>query len=129
MTSLTPSLSDLKRVRIGRDNARDGLLAFTEYTMPTYMRAPHHIEIADALDRVERGVCKRLMIQEPPRMGKSELASRRFPPFFIGRNPTRQIIQASYSADLGEAVHVIDPGVAGGRRAIVDNNRRICAIQ
>lgn len=98
--NLTPSLSDLKRVRIGRDNARDGLLAFTEYTMPTYMRAPHHIEIADALDRVERGVCKRLMIQEPPRMGKSELASRRFPPFFIGRNPTRQIIQASYSADL-----------------------------
>ena len=36
----------------------------------------------------------------PPRHGKSELASRRFPAWYLGRNPSEQIIAASYNADL-----------------------------
>lgn len=56
--------------------------------------------IADALERVAGGSCKRLMIQMPPRHGKSELASRRFPAWFLGRMPNRNIIAASYNSDL-----------------------------
>jgi hypothetical protein len=40
------------------------------------------------------------MIFMPPRHGKSELASRRFPAWYLGRNPQRQIIAASYNSDL-----------------------------
>lgn len=40
------------------------------------------------------------MIFMPPRHGKSELASRRFPAWFLGRNPERSIIAASYNSDL-----------------------------
>ena len=40
------------------------------------------------------------MIFMPPRHGKSELASRRFPAWFVGRSPKRNIIAASYNADL-----------------------------
>lgn len=40
------------------------------------------------------------MINMPPRHGKSELASRRFPAWFLGRNPERSIIAASYNSDL-----------------------------
>lgn len=36
----------------------------------------------------------------PPRHGKSELASRSFPAWFLGRNPNKQIIAASYNSDL-----------------------------
>lgn len=36
----------------------------------------------------------------PPRHGKSELASKRFPAWCLGRNPSRQIIAASYNSDL-----------------------------
>lgn len=36
----------------------------------------------------------------PPRHGKSELGSRRFPAWFMGRNPSMSIIAASYNADL-----------------------------
>lgn len=36
----------------------------------------------------------------PPRHGKSELASRKFPAWFLGRNPSRSIIAASYNSDL-----------------------------
>ena len=36
----------------------------------------------------------------PPRHGKSELASRRFPAWFMGRNPDSSIIHASYGQEL-----------------------------
>lgn len=40
------------------------------------------------------------MVFMPPRHGKSELASRRFPAWFMGRNPIMSLIAASYNADL-----------------------------
>ena len=42
------------------------------------------------------------MIFMPPRHGKSELATKRFPAWFLGRNPDRQVIQASYNSDLAK---------------------------
>jgi len=75
-------------------------LAFTEFTNPLYERAQHHARIADKLEAVERGEIDRLMIFMPPRHGKSELASKRFPAWCLGRRPTRQIIAASYNSDL-----------------------------
>ena len=38
-----------------------------------------HRQIIDKLEAVERGEIKRLMIFCPPRLGKSELVSKRFP--------------------------------------------------
>lgn len=64
------------------------------------MAAPHHALIAEKLEAVERGDIKRLMIFMPPRHGKSELASRSFPAWFLGRNPDKQIIASSYNSDL-----------------------------
>lgn len=83
-----------------RRMARKSLIAFTRYTYPEYRPAPHHEIIAEKLEAVEAGECKRLMIFMPPRHGKSELASRRFPAWFLGRNANRNIIAASYNSDL-----------------------------
>ena len=80
--------------------ARRSLLRFTEYTNPQYQRAQHHAQIAAKLEAVERGEIDRLMIFMPPRHGKSELASKRFPAWCLGRDPSRQIIAASYNSDL-----------------------------
>ena len=85
---------------LNRRKAKDSLLRFTEYTNPRYEAAGHHRLICDKLEAVERGEIDRLMIFMPPRHGKSELASRRFPAWYIGRNPHREIITASYGADL-----------------------------
>lgn len=49
---------------------------------------------------VEMGEIKRLMIFLPPRHGKSELASKLFPAWYIGRNPSSKIMVASYSSTL-----------------------------
>ncbi len=83
-----------------RQEAADSLLSFTEYTLPRYKAAPHHKTICDALEAVERGDIRRLIISVAPRFGKSELASRRFPAWFIGRNPEKEIIAASYNSEL-----------------------------
>lgn len=40
------------------------------------------------------------MIFMPPRHGKSELASRKFPAFYLGHHPHDEFISASYSGDL-----------------------------
>lgn len=42
------------------------------------------------------------MLLVPPRHGKSELASRRFPAYYLGRHADRQFISASASASLAE---------------------------
>ena len=71
-----------------------------ELTKRDYAPAPHHYLIASYLEQVERGEIDRLMIYSPPRHGKSEIVSRRFPAWYLGRNPKKQIIAASYNSDL-----------------------------
>jgi predicted phage terminase large subunit-like protein len=68
--------------------------------MPGYLVGPHHRLICEKLEAVERGEIKRLMIFTPPRHGKSELVSKRFPAWYLGRNANSQIISASYGQDL-----------------------------
>lgn len=85
---------------LNRRKAREGLIAFAEYTFPKYRAASHHHLIAEHLEAVERGEIDRLMITMPPRHGKSELATRRFPAWYLGRNPDKDIISSSYNSDL-----------------------------
>jgi predicted phage terminase large subunit-like protein len=82
--------------------AKTNLIEFTRYTFPKYAPADLHHQIAEQLERVERGEIDRLMLHVPPRHGKSELASRRFPAWYLGRHPDRQFISASASTTLAE---------------------------
>ena len=83
---------------------RNSLIEFTKQTHPKYIVGDVHRLIAGKLEEVARGVergePKKLMIFVRPRVGKTELASIRFPAWFIGRNPNTQIIQSSYGQDL-----------------------------
>jgi len=83
-----------------RKQARRSLISFTEYTHQLYRAEAFHRRIAEQLERVERGEIDRLMILAPPRHGKSELTSRRFPAWFLGRNPRKHIISASAAEPL-----------------------------
>jgi len=60
-----------------------------------------HIEaIAWHLEQCAAGMIKRLLITMPPRHLKSISASVAFPAWLLGRDPSKQIMCASYSADL-----------------------------
>jgi predicted phage terminase large subunit-like protein len=92
----------LKELKI----ARSSLLEFTTHTFPQYEVNWHHRLICDTLDRfVHTNEIPRLMIFAPPRMGKSELVSRRLPAFIFGQNPNDKIIACSYSADLSSMMN------------------------
>lgn len=97
-----------------RRKARTNLVDFTEYTYERYQTAQHHRLICDQLERVERGEIDRLMLMIPPRHGKSELASKRFPAWYLGRKPTDQIIAvcatAEFASDFGRDVRNIMNG-------------------
>lgn len=58
--------------------------------------------LCEKLEAVERGEIKRLIITMPPRHGKSEVATKKFPAWFLGRNPEKEVILSAYGADLAE---------------------------
>ena len=78
------------------------LIDYCVLTQKNYKSNWHHELIARKLQKVAMGKCRRLMIFLPPRHGKSELASIKFPAWYLGRYPNKSIISCSYSADLAE---------------------------
>ncbi len=80
--------------------ARHRLIPWCEYTFHNYDSAPHLIHVAGVLERVERGEIRRLIITMPPRHGKTELVSVRFPSWLMCRKPDCKIIAAAYDGDL-----------------------------
>lgn len=83
-----------------RSAARARLIPFCQYLWRGFEARPHRQLIAAALELCESGVIKRLMIFTPPQYGKSELVSRSFPAWYLGRNPDKQMILASYGETL-----------------------------
>lgn len=86
------------------ERARNNLLDFTLYTNPLYetgwFNELLHAELERFLKDAEAGLMPRLMIFAPPRSGKSEVASRRFPAYVLGKHPNWNVIACSYSSDL-----------------------------
>lgn len=108
-TSQTTSLPPLSRAEaatelLKRRTARKRLLAFTEYTKPDFESSWHHEVICGALEEfcqdVEAKNSPRLLIEAPPRHTKSELGSRRFPAWVLGKHPKWQYIATTYSGEF-----------------------------
>jgi len=59
--------------------------------------------LADKLLEVAAGVCPRLMVQMPPRHGKSLLVNY-FCAWYLGLYPDRRVIVASYESDLAASL-------------------------
>jgi len=68
--------------------------------MPEYQSSPHLQALSDALEAIDRGELKRLMVLMPPRHGKSELVSLRFPCWYLARHPEDYIVQAGYAESI-----------------------------
>lgn len=85
--------------------ARDNLYDFSRWMFLqrkgfVWRRARHHQIVCDALMRVYRGECARLVINIPPRYSKTELAVVNFIAWCFGQVPDCEFIHASYSGAL-----------------------------
>lgn len=87
-----------------RELCRRNLLAFVMKVNPAYKPGWVHRVLCRKLEKfaqdIADGKSPRLMIWMPPRHGKSELASRSFPPWFLGKFPHMEVIACSYAASL-----------------------------
>jgi hypothetical protein len=82
--------------------ARKRLLAFTTRTKQGYSVGKLHWLIANVLELVDAGLLDRVALEMPPRHGKSELASIRFPAWYLGKHPEKQFVAASHTQDLAD---------------------------
>jgi predicted phage terminase large subunit-like protein len=100
----------LERVKAYKQ-ARDDFLTFCRVMMPSpddaddptktaFQTARHHEVMAHALEKIERGELPRLIVCMPPRHGKSQMVSKLFLPWYIGRNPYNSAALATYNSDF-----------------------------
>lgn len=89
----------LEQELLTRELATKEYKEFVPYVNPLYDLRPFHEVCADHLQRFADGEIKKLMITMPPQHGKSELSTRKLPPFLFGRNPDSKGAILSYSAD------------------------------
>jgi len=81
--------------------------------------APHLKELNRALVELAAGRQRRLIVQMPPRHGKSELASRYFPAWYLGTFPDRRVILTSATGELAAEFS------ASARDALLEHGSRL----
>lgn len=77
--------------------AKSSFIDFIEYCKNDYSAQWFHKVVASYLDDLSDRKFKRLMIFMPPQHGKSEMSSRNFPAYLLGKNPNEKIILGSYN--------------------------------
>jgi hypothetical protein len=84
--------------------AQKSLIDFSIATDAQYQDTWFHETMAiifqSVLKKVENGEDARVILTVPPRHGKSELATMKFPAWMLGKHPEWPIMVASYSGDL-----------------------------
>lgn len=78
------------------------LSAYADFIKDDFQRPEHIQTIIKALSKIESGEIKRLMINVPPRFGKSYLVSTIFPTWYLGKNPDKNIIFSTYGQSLAD---------------------------
>jgi hypothetical protein len=96
MKSLESLLRFNARAALARRNFKD----FISYTKPDYEFNWHHVYLCQKLDLFAKGQIKKMMVFMPPQHGKSELATRRFPAYYLGLKPKTRIAICSYSETI-----------------------------
>lgn len=89
-----------------RELARRTLFNFITYTKPDYVEGWFLKEICQILDAFEQDVIAQrspnVMIFLPPGSGKSEIVTRRWPAYILGRHPEWHWMTATYGDDLSQ---------------------------
>lgn len=108
-------IAEARRAK-AQDVAKSNFMEYVKYVWPNFIHGRHHEKMARAFERVAEGKVKRLIINMPPRHTKSEFASYLLPSWFLGKFPSKKVIQTSHTAELA---------VGFGRkvRNLVDSDR------
>ncbi len=84
--------------------ARSDLLAYQVGLDKNYRPGLHHRVVAQVLMELEAGHLDRVMIEAPPRHGKTRQIGVDFPSFYLGRHPEQQIGYVTYNKERASDV-------------------------
>ena len=91
-----------KKIPVGVQENAQLQLAKTHYRY--YLRLAHHGNyvplrhtelIADELQKIIDGEQRHIIIEMPPRHGKSMSVTETFPSYYLGKNPNKKVITAA----------------------------------
>ncbi len=106
--------AEIQRILARRTDATQQVIPFCEFVDDQYLPAAHLQLIGQYLAQVERYIASggaegigaaaggRLILTVPPRHGKTQTVSKRWPAFLLGRHPSWRIALVSYAATLAE---------------------------
>lgn len=109
MSSMTNKSDELRNESLEEQElvvyqAKRSLIDFSIAIDPSYQDTWFHEALAtvleSALAKVERGEDVRVIVEAPPRHGKSEISTKKFASWALGKHPDWPIIVGSYSSDL-----------------------------
>lgn len=91
--------------------ARTSLMDYMKLTMPSpdepddptatrYEVTPQARLLCEVLEKVERGELLRVCVSIGPQLGKSQIISRGFPSWYMGKNPYKHFMLGTYSQDF-----------------------------
>lgn len=82
------------------DKAKVSFLTFVKRMWPGFISGTHHNTMARVIEDVVHGTEKRVIINLPPRMTKSEFFSFYMPAWYIGHNPSKKIVQICGTGEM-----------------------------
>lgn len=88
------------KTSLERENAEQNFMGFVKAVWPSFINGRHHKVMAKKFEEIASGKIRRLIINMPPRHTKSEFASYLLPAWFLGKFPSKKIIQCSNTAEL-----------------------------
>lgn len=99
------SVEEIKRLKVSKMMCEESMLFFMRYFFKAIHKKKlkiwlHQEVICNALERVMRGECKRLIINIAPRLGKTQTAVINFIAYALAMNPSANFMHLSYSDDL-----------------------------
>lgn len=113
---------DTGKFAFGSVGRSSGLLSFSEWlpvVTPSYTWEWNHLAfIRQNLDKITSGECKRLMIFTPPRHGKSEQNTVRYPVYRLEQDPSLRVIVAAYNQTLANKFSRKSRRIATGRLSL-----------
>ena len=84
------------------EQCRQDFAAYIAYVDPVYEFTPFHRTIIGVMQDVADEKESRVMVNCPPRHGKSRIISELFPAWFLGRHPKKHVVACSHGDSLAK---------------------------
>lgn len=101
---MTDRRSEVAAYLLALEDASKSYMDFVRLIQPDWKFPYFQVELIEALDALEKNTlgCNNMLVTMPPRRAKSTFSTVMFPPYYMARDPRRNVMSASYNSTLAE---------------------------